>query len=146
MRQSRCAPPSSFPRLTCTSVLLTVGWRLEKGGGGSVGNNLQMKYNPFRSNAISGRADGQTAPAPKTHTHTHTFTAPTKARDSIGVRRRWFQREGRRRMGNKPRYKNDRGQVGEGGCCVFCSDIAAPTPSELDIKSPCQALPTLKDT
>lgn len=51
-------------------------------------------------------------------------------------------------MGNKPGYKNDHGQVevGEGGCCVFCSDIAAPTPSELDIKSPCQALLTLKDT
>lgn len=31
-----------------------MGW----GGGG--GNNLQMKNNPFRSNAISRRADGQT--------------------------------------------------------------------------------------
>lgn len=38
------------------------------------------------------------------------------------------------------------GRGGGGGCCVFCSDIAASTPSELDIKSPCQALPTLKDT
>lgn len=25
-----------------------------------MGNNLQMKNNPFRSNAISGKADGQT--------------------------------------------------------------------------------------
>lgn len=33
---------------------------MESRGGGSVGNNLQMKNNPFRSNAISGRADGQT--------------------------------------------------------------------------------------
>lgn len=28
----------------------------------------------------------------------------------------------------------------------FCSDIAGLAPSELDIKSPCQVLPTLKDT
>lgn len=28
----------------------------------------------------------------------------------------------------------------------FCSDIADLAPSELDIKSPCQVLPTLKDT
>lgn len=51
-------------------------------------------------------------------------------------------------MGKKPGYKNDRGQVDvrERGWCVFYSDIAAPTPSELDIKSPGQAPPTLKDT
>lgn len=97
MQQSCCALPSSFPRPTCASVLLTVG-----GGRGSVGNNLQMKNNPFRSNTISGRADGQPElcsavtltntppPAPYTHTHpytyTHTLAAPTKARDSTGDR------------------------------------------------------------
>lgn len=43
-------------------------------------------------------------------------------------------------MGRKPGYKDD----GLGG--GFCSDIAGLAPSELDIKSPCQVLPTLKDT
>lgn len=33
-----------------------------------------------------------------------------------------------------------------GGGWIFCSDIAGLAPSELDIKSPCQVLPTLKDT
>lgn len=45
-------------------------------------------------------------------------------------------------MGRKPGYKDD-GFWGGGG---FCSDIAGLAPSELDIKSPCQVLPTLKDT
>lgn len=44
-------------------------------------------------------------------------------------------------MGRKPGYKDD--GFGGGG---FCSDIAGLAPSELDIKSPCQVLPTLKDT
>lgn len=44
-------------------------------------------------------------------------------------------------------YKDDGG--GGGGECgreEFCSDIVGLAPSELDIKSPCQVLPTLKDT
>lgn len=45
-------------------------------------------------------------------------------------------------MGRKPGYKDD-GFFFWGG---FCSDIAGLAPSELDIKSPCQVLPTLKDT
>lgn len=45
------------------------------------------------------------------------------------------------RIGRKPGYKDD--GFGGGG---FCSDIAGLAPSELDIKSPCQVLPTLKDT
>lgn len=50
-------------------------------------------------------------------------------------------------MGNKPGYKDDgKWGGGCGGWRIFCSDIAGLAPSELDIKSPCQVLPTLKDT
>lgn len=47
-------------------------------------------------------------------------------------------------MGSKAGYKDDGG--GGGWLRIFCGDIAGLTPSELDIKSPCQVLPTLKDT
>lgn len=73
-----------------------VGW------GGSVGNNLQMKNNPFRSNAISGRADGQ-----------------TEVCSAV-----WLQREGgQRRTGKQPGYERDRGQVGEGEVATFSAVI-----------------------
>ena len=49
--------------------------------------------------------------------------------------------------GKEPGYKDDgRRRQFEGGRWIFCSDIAGLAPSELDIKSPCQVLPTLKDT
>lgn len=54
-------------------------------------------------------------------------------------------------MGKKPGYKDDGrsrrfGVRLGGGVWIFCSDIAGLAPSEVDIKSPCQVLPTLKDT
>lgn len=56
-----------------------------------MGNNLQMKNNPFRSNAISGRADGHRqrhrAPPPLLPTNNlHIPAAQTKAGDSTGDR------------------------------------------------------------
>lgn len=79
-----------------------MGWG--EGGGGSAGNNLQMKNNQFRSNAISGRADGQTelCSAVNPPKHTHALATPTKARYNTGDRGRWLQREGQRVMGNEP--------------------------------------------
>jgi len=50
-------------------------------------------------------------------------------------------------MGKKPGYKEDgrRRRFRVGGW-IFCSNIAGLALTELDIKSPCQVLPTLKDT
>lgn len=78
-----------------------MGVEVETEGGG--GNNLQMKNNPFRSNAISRRADGQTELQ-------SCQSAPSLLKQRL--RREWrgmersLQREGQR-MGKKPGYKDD---------------------------------------
>lgn len=104
-----------------------------------------MKNNQFRSNAISTRGDGQTA----AELSVHPLAAQTKTEDSRAQRtgeigKGWRDHsEGR---GSGWGASQDIGMMAGGGGWIFCSDIAGLAPSELDIKSPCQVLPVLKDT
>ena len=129
-------------------------WRQRRwlGWGGGGGNNLQMKNNPFRSNAISRRADGQTEQ--QSCQSTPSLLKQRLRRGEHGRRGesgegwRDHSKGGGRGWG---RSRDRRMRVGGGGLgwwrgWIFCSDIAGLAPSELDIKSPCQVLPTLKDT
>lgn len=118
------------------------------------GNNIQMKNNPFRSNAISRRTDGQTelqscTSAPHSSNKERgegSMEVESWNRDWRGGMERSLQREGQT-MGRSQDIRMIAGDGGlGGGVGFFCSDIASLAPSELDIKSPCQVLPTLKDT
>lgn len=67
-----------------------------------------MKNNPFRSNAISRRADGRTELSVRplaAQTKTEESEARENRREWRGMERS-LQREGRR-MGRKPGYKDD---------------------------------------
>lgn len=101
-----------------------------------------MKNNPFRSNAISKRTDTQNCRAVSLH--------PSLLKQRR--KRAWGEGNGMERSPWREGHKMcwDIRMMGGGGglvgCWIFCSDIAGLAPSELDIKSPCQVLPTLKDT
>ena len=148
------SPITSAPVFQTTDRICKVGVEVEteEVGVGGGGNNLQMKNNPFRSNAISGRADGQTE-------QRSCQSAPSLLKQRL--RRGEHGRRGESGEGWRDHSKGRgsgwgrsldiRMMAGGGGLgwwrgWIFCSDIAGLAPSELDIKSPCQVLPTLKDT
>lgn len=110
----------------------------------AVPNNLQMKNNQFRSNAISRRAVGQTEAQ---SCQSGPLVAQTKSEDGR-ARREWRGMERslggeKRRAGEgqrkrkEPGYKDD--GWGRGRARILCSDIAGLDPGELDINSPCQS-------
>lgn len=108
------------------------------------GNNLQMKNNPFRSNAISRRADGQTEL--QSCQSAPSLLKQRLRRGEHGRGGEGWRDHSKGRGSGWGRSQDIRMMAGGEGGWIFCSDIAGLAPSELDIKSPCQVPPTLKDT
>lgn len=112
-------------------------------------NNLQMKNNQFRSNAISGRAVGQTearscqsAPLlPKQRVRTAEHGGSGEGWRDHSEERRGEGSGGEGRGSGRGRSQDIRMMVRRGreGRWILCSDIAGLAPGELDINSPCQS-------
>lgn len=131
-----------FPSpIASASLFQTVGWGMKWRWWKGVGNNLQMKNNPFQSNAISRRADGQTEQWSCRSTPLQLKQRDWGQRSKGDSAEGWRDHsEGRGRgRGASQDIRMIRSRWGRG-------DIAGLAPCELDIESPCQVLPTLKDT
>lgn len=101
-----------------------------------------MKNNPFRSNAISRRTDRQTELQRAVSLPPLPAQTKTKERGGVG-----WRDHSKGRGSGWGRSQDIRMMAGGGGWGgVRGGDIAGLAPSELDIKSPCQVPPTLKDT